>query len=94
MLLGFFFMLCFVAIVVIAIGTSIIRGILNGILGLLFGLFGRPKQSADGSTGHSQRSGQQGQSQSQQTTSSGGKKRDKIFDKSDGEYVDFEEIKE
>ena len=87
-------MLCFVAIVVIAIGTSIIRGILNGILGLLLGLFGRPKQSSYGSTGHSQRSSQQAQSQSQQSTSSSGKKRDKIFDKSDGEYVDFEEIKE
>ena len=89
MLLGLFFMLCFVAVVVIAIGTSIIRGFLN----LFFGLFGRPKQPY-GTTGQSQRSGQQGQSQSQQTTSSGGKKRDKIFDKSDGEYVDFEEIKE
>ena len=81
-------MLCFVAVVVIAIGTSIIRGFLN----LFFGLFGRPKHTYG--TGQSQRSGQQGQSQSQQTTSSGGKKRDKIFDKSDGEYVDFEEIKE
>ena len=81
-------MLCFVAVVVIAIGTSIIRGFFN----LFFGLFGRPKHTYG--TGQSPRSGQQGQSQSQQTTSSGGRKRDKIFDKSDGEYVDFEEIKE
>ena len=87
MLLGLFFMMCFVAIVVISIGTSIIRGILN----LILGLFARPKQSS----AHTRGSGQWSNNQSQtQQTSSANKKRDKIFDKSDGEYVDFEEIKE
>ena len=87
MLLGLFFMMTFVAIIVISIGTSIIRGILN----LIFGFFSRPKQSST----HTDRSGQWSNNQSQsQQRSSTNKKRDKIFDKSEGEYVDFEEIKE
>ena len=85
MLIGIFFMMCFVAILIISIGTSIIRGILN----LLFGIFGGPKK-AYGPTAQSHRSGQQ----TQQSASPSDKRRDKIFDKNDGEYVDFEEIKE
>lgn len=80
-------MVCFVAVVVIAIGTSIIRGILNFFLGL----FGTPRQAYNQANQSSQ---SQAQSQSQQSASSSGKKREKIFDKSDGEYVDFEEIKD
>ncbi|MBR4312139.1 MAG: DUF4834 family protein [Bacteroidaceae bacterium] len=87
MILGLFFMTCFIAIAIIAIGTSIIRG----ILGFILGLFGSPKRSQ----AHTRKSGQWSSSQSQsQQTNSANKKRDKIFDKSDGEYVDFEEIKE
>ena len=82
-------MVCFVAVVIIAIGTSIIRGILNFILGI----FGHSGQSY-GQTRQTHHSSHQSQAQSQQSVSSGEKKRDKIFDKSDGEYVDFEEIKE
>ena len=89
MLIGIFFMMCFVAILIISIGTSIIRGILN----LLFGIFGGPKK-AYGPTAQSHRSGQQTQSQTQQSASPSDTRRDKIFDKNDGEYVDFEEIKE
>ena len=87
MLLGLFFMACFAAVVIIAIGTSIIRGILNFFLGL----FGTPRQTYN-KTSQSRQS--QAQSQSQQSATSSSKKREKIFDKSDGEYVDFEEIKE
>ena len=83
MIIGLFLMICFVAVAIIAIGTSIIHGILNFILGL-FGRF----RSPHGRTGQSHQSGQQ----SNHTTASGGKK--KVFDKDDGEYVDFEEIKE
>ena len=89
MLLGLFFMVCFVAVVIIAIGTSIIRGILN----FIFGLFGHSGQSY-GQNKQPHHSSHQSQTQSRQSTDSGEKKRDKIFDKSDGEYVDFEEIKE
>lgn len=80
-------MACFAAVVIIAIGTSIIRGILNFFLGL----FGTPRYTHN-QTNNSRQS--QAQSQSQQSTTSNSKKREKIFDKSDGEYVDFEEIKE
>ena len=79
-------MMCFIAIVIISIGTSVIQAILHAILGF-FGRFRRPH-------GQSQHTQSNRQSQSQQSAPSGGKKRDKIFDKSDGEYVDFEEIKE
>ena len=87
MFLGLFFMACFVAVAIIAIGTSIIRGILNFILGL-FGIHRQTYNQAN------QSRQSQAQSQSQQSTTSNSKKREKIFDKSDGEYVDFEEIKE
>lgn len=78
---------------IIIIGGSIIRG----ILGLLFGR--KPFRHTYGPThgGNYRTDGTQQQqtrqSQSQQTTATDGKKREKIFDKSDGEYVDFEEIK-
>ena len=85
MLLGLFLMICFVAVVIISIGTSIIRGVLYFILGL----FGFPKR-----TQQTYKSGHQAHSQSQQSPPSGGKKREKVFDKTDGEYVDFEEINE
>ena len=87
MILGMFLMMCFIAVVIISIGTSIIRAVLHSLLGL----FGRTRHS-HGQTRQTQRSNRQ--SQSQQSPQSGGKKRDKIFDKTDGEYVDFEEIKE
>ena len=87
MILGMFLMMCFIAVVIISIGTSIIRAILHSLLGL-FGCTRRP-HGQNRQANHSNR-----QSQSQQSPPSGGKKRDKIFDKTDGEYVDFEEIKE
>ena len=84
MILGLFLMICFVAVVIISIGTSIIRGVLYFILGL----FGFPKR-----TQQTYQSGHQTHAQSQ-SAPPGGKKREKVFDKTDGEYVDFEEIKE
>ena len=88
MILGLFFMVCFVAVVIISIGTSIIRGILHFILGL-FGYSGYTNNHTGQSTS-SRQSAQQ--SQTHQTPPSGGKKREKVFDKTDGEYVDFEEL--
>ena len=83
MLLGFFLIICIIAVVIISIGATILRGVLS----FIFALLGFPRQPR-----HSNHSGQQ--SQSQQSPPSGGKKREKMFDKTDGEYVDFEEIKE
>lgn len=97
MFAGFLFTLFLILLFIIAIGGSIIRGVLNL-------LFGRPFRQSHGTThgnyGHTEQR-QQSTTGSQQSTSnarrsgpSGGKKREKIFDQTDGEYVDFEEIKE
>ena len=88
MILGLFLMVCFVAVVIISIGTSIIRGILHFILGL-FGYSGYTNNHT-GQSASSRQSAQQ--SQTHQTPPSEGKKREKVFDKTDGEYVDFEEL--
>ncbi len=80
----FFFIFLFFLFLII-IGGSLLRGILN----LLFGRR-MPRQSHTAQGEYSQ-SGSRTQQQTSFT--SGGKKRDKIFDDSEGEYVDFEEIK-
>ena len=80
----------FLIFLFIIIGSSIIRG----ILGLLFGRrSSRQPYGQYGQAGQAQQSAQQSQhTQSRQSAPSGGKKREKLFDKSDGEYVDFEEL--
>ena len=86
MLIGIFFIAFMIIMVIIAIGASLI----NGVLSFILSPFRGRKHH-----GHDQQARQSNhQSQAQQTTSSAGKKREKIFDKNDGEYVDFEEIKE
>ena len=85
----FFFIFLFFLLLII-IGASLLRGILN----LLFGRR-TPRHTYTTQEAYGQAQGQAHQStQSQQTSTSTGKKRDKIFDDSEGEYVDFEEIKE
>ena len=83
-------MIFLIFLFIIIIGSSIIRG----ILGLLFGRrSSRQPYGQDGQAGQAQQSAQQSQhTQSRQSAPSGGKKREKLFDKSDGEYVDFEEL--
>lgn len=85
MFLGLFFMMIIVFLFVLSIGSTIIRGIFGLFLGIFHRLFGNKE--------HSQYTQQQSQSR-QSTTTDKGQKSGKIFDKSDGEYVDFEEIKE
>ena len=87
-------MIFLIFLFIIIIGGSILRG----ILGLLFGRnpFRQPYGTTHGGyrrTDGTQQQTRQSQSQQQQTTATDSKKREKIFDKSDGEYVDFEEIK-
>lgn len=83
-------MIFLIFLFIIIIGSSIIRG----ILGLLFGRRSpRQPYGQYGQAGQGQQSAQQSQhTQSRQSAPSGGKKREKLFDKSDGEYVDFEEL--
>ena len=88
MLISIFFIALMFIMAVVAIGMSLLRGIVN----LLFG--SRTTQQPHSQAGQSHHTHTQSHTQSQQPTSSGGRKRDKIFDKSEGEYVDFEEIKE
>ena len=83
-------MIFLIFLFIIIIGSSIIRG----ILGLLFGRrSSRQPYGQYGQAGQAQQSAQQSQhTQSRPSAPSGGKKREKLFDKSDGEYVDFEEL--
>ena len=82
----FFFLFLFFLFLII-IGGSLLRGIIN----LLFGRR-EPRYSPTGQATSSAHSDTR-TSHSQQSASSS-KKREKIFDESEGEYVDFEEIKE
>lgn len=77
---------------IFAIGNSIINGVLNLIFGFFHRVFGRGGQSHQ-SHGANQSHGSGRQSQARQsTTTADSKRREKIFDKNEGEYVDFEEI--
>lgn len=80
---------------IVAIGSSIINSVLNLIFGFFHRIFGRNGQSAHHahqSSHHSRQSASE--SHARQSKAADGKRREKIFDKSDGEYVDFEEIEE
>lgn len=77
---GIFGFFFIIIIIILVFGISIISGVLR----LLFG-FGR--KTTRNSNNH-----QSGQQEKPQSTSS--PKHKKIFDKEDGEYVDFEEVKD
>ena len=90
-ILGFLFV---IIVVILVIGLSIIGTVLRTIFGL-----GGKRRSSSGSyqsgQGYSYSGGQQPNSSSQ--TAEGNnihRKHKKLFSKDEGEYVDFEEIKE
>ena len=88
---SFIFFILFLAVLFIfIIGGSIIRGILNLLFGRrsLFGQYSAQRPHSQSQT-HQQQSNTT--NKTQQTSS---KKRNKVFDASDGEYVDFEEIRD
>ena len=95
MILGFFFLMTIVFLFVFAIGSSIINGVLNLIFGFFHRVFGRGGQSQQSRQSHqshqSHGAGRESQAR-QSSTTADSRRREKIFDKSDGEYVDFEEI--
>lgn len=70
----------FIIIMILVIGLSIVGAVLRFFFG-----FGRKSNSYS-----SERSGREDFSQEEESHST----KKKIFDKDDGEYVDFEEIKE
>lgn len=63
-----------------------------GLLGVIARLFFRPSQNRG--NGGAQKNYQDGSRQSSTKWYTYGKKKKKIFDRNDGEYVDFEEIKD
>ena len=74
---------------VIAIGSSLIRGVLS----LFFGR--RPPYGQHTAQGaHTQSQASNKTKQTKQSAQASDKNRKKIFDATEGEYVDFEEIKE
>ena len=82
-----FFILIFFFVIIIGIGSTILRGISN----ILFGR--RPQHRAyttQGNSTQSQNINDHTRQRAQRQTTSA--KREKIFDASEGEYVDFEEI--
>lgn len=80
---GIFFFIFLFFLFLIIIGGSLLRGILN----LLFGR----RATRQHSYGHDTRQ-QSGAQSAQSGPTPDSKKREKIFDASEGEYVDFEEI--
>lgn len=81
---SFIFFFLFISILFIFIlGGSLIRGIIK----LIFGNTSRQQYTRKSTNNQTQHS-----AQPQQDFSSANKKREKIFDESEGEYVDFEEI--
>ncbi len=87
---SFIFLILFLAVLFIfIIGSTIIRGILN----LLFGHRSTYSQHTTHNT-YTQSQNQQRSDTREKTQKNNSKKREKIFDASEGEYVDFEEIKD
>ena len=84
-----FFILIFFFVIIIGIGSTLLRGLSN----ILFGRrsWQRSYTTQENSTQSSNSNDDTRQKTRHQPTS---KKREKIFDASEGEYVDFEEIKD
>lgn len=86
MFTGIFTFIFLFLFIIFIVGFSLLRGVLN----LLFG----HRSSRRFYTTHHGQGQSDASSDASQHTSSSTKKRDKIFDDSEGEYVDFEEIRE
>ena len=88
MIISILFILVMFFVAVIAIGTSLLRGIIN----LFFNGFQSRHHRTRGDYGQSQTIHNKTE-QAHQSSQASNKKREKIFDDTEGEYVDFEEIK-
>lgn len=88
MIISILFILVMLFMAVIAIGTSLLRGIIN----LFFNGFQSRHHRTSGTYGQSQTSHNK-KEQAHHSSQTSNKKREKIFDDTEGEYVDFEEIK-
>ena len=88
MIISILFILVMLFMAVIAIGTSLLRGIIN----LFFNGFQSRHHRTSGTYGQSQTSHNK-KEQAHHSSQTSNKRREKIFDDTEGEYVDFEEIK-
>ncbi len=88
MIISILFILVMLFMAVIAIGTSLLRGIIN----LFFNGFQSRHHRTRDTYGQSQTSHNK-KEQAHHSSQTSNKKREKIFDDTEGEYVDFEEIK-
>ena len=88
MIISILFILVMLFMAVIAIGTSLLKGIIN----LFFNGFQSRHHRTSGTYGQSQTSHNK-KEQAHHSSHTSNKKREKIFDDTEGEYVDFEEIK-
>ena len=88
MIISILFILVMLFMAVIAIGTSLLRGIIN----FFFNGFQSRHHRTSGTYGQSQTSHNK-KEQAHHSSQTSNKKREKIFDDTEGEYVDFEEIK-
>lgn len=79
-------LLFFIIVIVLLAGLSVISSVLRAIFGL-----GKRK---DPGTGQSRTNSQSNYRQTKDTVKDTEKKREKYFDKDEGEYVDFEEVKD
>lgn len=85
-ILGFFF---FIILIILIIGFSLISGVLK----LLFGSRRRGETNRQQQENHRQAQGRTGR-HSQTTSRPSSPNRKKIFGDDEGEYVDFEEVKD
>lgn len=92
----FIFLLIAIFIIVLLLIPTIIFSIIRTILSILGFTLHRRRRGNASSRGYSQQGGTSAGTSSSAHNSSGASRgaRKKMFDKNEGEYVDFEEIKE
>ncbi len=83
---SFLVFIFFIIIAILVFGLSVITSILSTIFG-----FGKRKGTG---ASQSQTNSQSSNEKTKDTVKDTGKKREKYFDRNEGEYVDFEEIKD
>lgn len=88
--MSFLGLLFFIIIFILIIGVSVVVSVLRAI----FGLGKRRGTSYQRPNANSSQSSSQRQQQSKQTVNDPQKEHKKVFDKNEGEYVEFEEVKE
>lgn len=93
-MLGFFFFFFIIVLIIILFGATLLQGIIRLILNILFKAFGFSKKQNYNSPGSNESSHKNSHSTHYRNTKKNPSSRKKIFSDDEGEYVDFEEIKD